>query len=123
MQFEYGLQYEALLQVIEGDEYLCNGVNDTEGWSPGLVVGPKKHDARRHPGGGVHNNMFDGGIEGIEEIRVLEEGKIMNDTDKVHVVPSNGVPGTFFFICRCTPGAFHSLLGLIKIFEYLQWRY
>jgi len=91
MQFEYGLQYEALLQVIEGDEYLCNGVNDTEGWSPGLVVGPKKRDAGRHPGGGVHN-MFDGGIEGIEEIRVLEEGKVMNGTDKVHVVPSNGVP-------------------------------
>jgi hypothetical protein len=98
MQFEYGLQYEALLQVIEGDEHLCNGVNDTEGWSPGLVVGPKKRDGGRHYLGGGSRDVSDGGIEGNEEIRVLEEGKIMNGTEKIPVVPSNGVPGTFFHL-------------------------
>lgn len=94
MQFEYGLQYEALLQIVQDDEYLCNGLNDTSDWRPGLVVGPKRHGAGRHPGGHVHS--FDGGIE---EVRVLGEGKDKNTTtsdDMIHVTPSHGVPGMFF---------------------------
>ena len=113
MQFQYGLQYEALLQIVEGDEYLCHGMNDTrtDGWEPGFVVGPHGRKGR------VPGHHSDGGIEDSDEevedtFRILNqylersddvlvknelklEGMNKNNTadDKIHVVPSSGVPG------------------------------
>ena len=116
MQFEYGLQYEALLQIIEDDEYLCHGINDTrreDGWEPGFVVGPHGHKGR------LPGHYSYGGIGDLEEeveftqynirrsdgIGVKNEvslgGKNKNNTvdNKIHVVPSSGVPGEFSKKC------------------------
>lgn len=102
MTFEYGLQYEALLQVVEGDEYLCHGTNDTmeEEWSPGFVVG--RHDGGRH----THR---DGGIENVRELHKNTNGNTTDDV--IHVVPSNGVPGKFVCFFSNSTISFYFILN------------
>jgi hypothetical protein len=99
MSFEYGLQYEALLQIVEGDEHLCHGKNDTMFDSQHRPVddfaGIGDFNIRHLKGGAIDADVAKEiqVNEGIKlETGVHENNKNGTD-DKIHVVPSHGVPG------------------------------
>ena len=107
MPFEYGLQYEAKLQIIPDDEYLCGGVNDTAYPSEGedsSMRGEGSYDLMTSSGGNIEERI-------MNEVFVQNMNKIGNNTVDDHVVPSGGVPGKFqVALYIISMKLFHSML-------------
>jgi hypothetical protein len=81
LNFEYDLQYVALLQYVPDDMHLCNGVTEI------------------HPGGGGEDQQHDNRKLIIPVPSVGGVGNATNSTNdktktdkKIHITPSHGVP-------------------------------
>lgn len=80
LQFEYDLQYVALLQYVPDDMHLCHGVTEIH---PGGQMDDRREKVIRVPSD-----------EGNNSTRTDDDGEKKNkkSDDKIHIMPSHGVP-------------------------------